>query len=391
MKTTLALCAVTGLSIAVACSAGGASTAYGGGPDSNATGGAPVFGSGGGAVIGTGAESSFGGSFGGSFGTPVGGPDTPDAACKAVTQKAEKALGGKADIIWVLDNSGSMATEAAGIQNNMNVFSSFITGTGIDVHVVAVSSGPGILPFVPPYGLCIAPPLGSGQPCPNDTNPPLYTHVVQEVDSHNALQQLMGTYPQWQGVIRPDSTKTFVVVSDDEANPAPTSAEFTTFFNQQFQGSKWRFSGVFCQTTGPANCAGAGVTYTALVSQTGGVWADMSNPDWTVVFKQLADAVVADARPVDCVWSVPPPPDGQKLDPDKVNVRFTPSSGTPETLYALDDKSACTDNLGGWYFDNRSAPTQVLACPSSCTRMQADQNAKVDVLFGCARTPPPLM
>ena len=37
----------------------------------------------------------------------------------------------------------------------------------------------------------------------------------------------------------------------------------------------------------------------------------------------------------------------------------------------------------GWYFDSNAAPTKVVLCPSSCSTVQADSAAKVDVLFGC--------
>jgi hypothetical protein len=372
--------------MSTACSAGGSA----GSPFSSATG--SVSGAGGGSVLlGAGGGGPL---LGGGGNTDPNIPDIPiplggDAACKAFSQKAEKRLGGKADIIWVLDNSGSMLTESQGVQNNMNTFSQFITSTGIDAHVVVVSTTAPLFGLVPPYGVCITPPLGSGKACPDDTNPPLFTHIMQEVDSHNALEQLMKTFPQWQSVIRPDATKTFVVVTDDQANPAPTTADFTTFFNQQFQGSTWRFSGVFCQTLGSANCSGAGTVYTELVNQTGGVWSDMGNPDWSGVFKQLGDAVVADARPVDCEWKIPPPPDGKQFDPEQVNVRYTPTSGTTQPIYGV-AQSECTDKFLGWHYDDPATPTRIIACPTTCPVIQGDVNAQVDVLFGCAKEHPPI-
>lgn len=384
-QTVLFLSVVTAVAALSGCSAGGASDGPGdlnGGAANGANGNAG--GQGGLLYGGTGSTSGGGDTSQGGLG-PIGRTDEPDGGCPRVVQKAEKRLGGKADIIWVIDNSGSMATEAAGIQQNMNFFSDFIVKTGIDVHVVAVASGPGLNIFgiqTPPYGICIAPPLGSGQACPNDTNPPLYTHILQEVDSHNALEQLMSTYPQWQAAIRPDSAKTFVVVSDDEANPTPTAADFRAFFDQNFAGSVWRFSGVFCKAAA-LNCANISVTYATLVDQTGGIYTDMANPDWNAVFQKLGEGIVADAKPVDCEWTIPPVPAGGTFNPDKVNVEYTPSTGAVETIYAVDDSTQCQDPLGGWFFDDNTNPTRVIACPASCTKMQADQGAQVDVVFGC--------
>lgn len=372
---------VLGVAGNAGCSAAGSTASNGPGGGSGSAGNA-----GGGSnnlpPLGDGASDGAGG------GITLGPPTdlNPDAACTSVSQKAEKRLGGKADIIWVLDNSGSMLTESGGVQQNMNFFSGFITSTGIDVHVVAVTSGPPLLNLIPPYGICVAPPLGSGKPCPDDSNPPLYTRVTPnggQVDSHNALDQLMTTYPQWQSVIRPDSVKTFVVVTDDEANPTPTAADFTTFWNQKWAGSTWRFSGVFCKTNAP-NCANISTTYASLVDQTGGIYSDMSAPDWNAVFQKLGAGIVADAKPVDCEWQIPPAPTGQTFDPGLVNVQFTPTSGIVETIYAVGAATDCQAATGGWYYDNPASPSHVLACPSSCTKMQADQNAQVDVSFGCA-------
>jgi hypothetical protein len=62
-------------------------------------------------------------------------------ACKAVVQQAEKQSG-KADLVFVLDNSGSRAQEVAAVQSNLNAFSSQIEASGIDVHVVVISAPP---------------------------------------------------------------------------------------------------------------------------------------------------------------------------------------------------------------------------------------------------------
>ncbi|MBM4364374.1 MAG: hypothetical protein FJ104_16975, partial [Deltaproteobacteria bacterium] len=228
-----------------------------------------------------------------------------------------------------------------------------------------------------------------------DSNPPPagnYLHVIQEVDSHNALQQLMGTYPQWQGMLRADATKTFVVVTDDEGNPVPTVDEFAAFFDQAFAGSLWRFSGIYCVPggIGGLNCSGTGAVYDTLVRRTGGVASDMSQPDWGTVFQQLGDAVIADARPVDCEWIIPPAPEGQAFAKDAVNVQFTGTAGLQKLYFAPGGAAGCSDQFLGWHYDNDQAPTKVVACPGTCPVLQADLSAKVEVLFGCPTEEPPI-
>lgn len=351
-----------------------------------------------GGLLGGGGTTGGGGVLPGSGGSGLGslpgnggagnGSGGKAGECPSVSQETEKVLGGKADIIWAIDTSGSMIEELAAVQNNMNAFSSFIIGTGIDVHVIAVAVAVKDFFGIPTPGLCIAPPLGSGGSCFNagDSNPPRYTHVDWMVNSHDALGVWISTYPQWQGAIRSDSTKTFVIVSDDEAEDV-LAPEFTQFFNNAWPGSTWRFSGIFCMSEPEnGNCAGIGNNYDQLVKQTGGVWADLAdpNPDWNAVFKQLGDAVVADAKPVDCAWKIPPPPTGMVFDKNKVNVEFTPTSGVKETFFYVKDVATCKDG-SSWYYDNEANPTTVLACPQACTKIQADQNAKINVAFGCER------
>src|SRR5262249_14945341 len=74
--------------------------------------------------------------------TSTADPTKPDAPCKETTQQAEKQEGGKADIIFVLDNSPSMGEEVSAVQANMNTFSQQIEASKIDAHVVVISSPP---------------------------------------------------------------------------------------------------------------------------------------------------------------------------------------------------------------------------------------------------------
>jgi hypothetical protein len=342
-------------------------------------------------------------------------------ACKAVVQQAEKQTG-KADIVFVLDNSGSMGQEVSAVQSNLNTFSQQIASSGIDVHVVVISALPGggmmggacVDPtgiaciFVPGLttgnlingnGVCVDPPLGTQGACPqgDDSNAATgFLHVKQAVDSHNALAMVEQTYSSWQQMLRPDAAKTFVVITDDESQVA--APDFTTWVNGQqlFQAGIWRFSGIFC-TMGSVNCANVGTTYQTLVTQTGGVAGNLGelsdgqvDGQFKAVFDSLAKAVVMDARPVDCQWGIPAPPDGQRLDPQAVNVRYSTGSAQSTTIYGVDGADKCTDMFGGWYYDNPATPTHVEACPQTCKLLQGDLSTRVEVLFGCARQTPPI-
>jgi hypothetical protein len=86
---------------------------------------------------------------------------------------------------------------------------------------------------------------------------------------------------------------------------------------------------------------------------------------------------------VGCQYTIPAPMMGQ-VDYGKVNVQYTPSNGPAQPIPNVANAAACNANTGGWYYDNNNAPTKILLCPASCTKVQADAGAKVDVLLGCA-------
>lgn len=406
--------AVAGLAAAVGCSASTGDPGNSG--PSNSGGAGTGTGTSGGSGLSSGSNGLSGGNTGGgTFANSLGGntntgtPGVPDGGCAGVQQQAEKQEGGRADVIIAVDSSGSMAEENNAVQVNMNQFSQFITSSGIDVHVVLVA-GEGMdwssIPFVGLFagsfsvkGICIDPPLGAAGACPDgdDTNLPTYMHWREVVDSHNALTQLQNTFSGWRGMLRPDAVKTFVVITDDEAQPADAPG-FENWANSQpeFASALWHFSGIFCVTNG-SNCANIGNTYHTLQQDTGGIAGDLAqfsggdiNAQFNDVFQQIANVLVAEAVPVDCEWGIPTPPEGEELDPAKVNVQYTNGAGVEKQLYALNDESECVAGTGGWYYDDPEKPARVVACPSSCDEMQADQNARVQVVFGCASEPPPL-
>jgi hypothetical protein len=357
-------------------------------------------------------------------GGPGPGPVGDGEECAGVVNRAEKRAGGKADIIFALDNSGSMLGEALAVQSNLNTFSQLIVDSQIDAHVVMISSGPPTPPpgcdpndpfacllagiiglvgtFVGPYGVCIEPPLGAPGACPDgdDSNPATgYLHVFEEVASRNALSKIQETYSRWQHMLRPDAAKTFVVITDDDNRAPPTIDEFTTWVDAQpvFASAIWRFSGVYCLTDG-SNCARAGEDYNILVPQTGGVAGNMANfsdqtinQEFAAVFNSLADAIIADAVPVDCEWIIPPPPPGESLDPNKVNVLYTSGTGGTQTIFGV-PAAECppASEFLGWYYDNPTHPQQVIACPETCAVLQGDDGAQIEVQFGCDREPPPI-
>ena len=97
------------------------------------------------------------------------------------------------------------------------------------------------------------------------------------------------------------------------------------------------------------------------------------------------------ATPLPCQWKIPPIQGaGQRFDPTKVNVQFTPPGAPAATQFGYVASPADCARVTGdaWYYDNANAPTQVIACPQTCNgTLKNSAGAQVEVLFGCARKP----
>ena len=71
------------------------------------------------------------------------------------------------------------------------------------------------------------------------------------------------------------------------------------------------------------------------------------------------------------------------LDPEKVQVIYTPSSGDAEEVPSISSFGACaTTPNGGWYYDDPLHPSKITVCPCTCARLQA---GRVDVRLGAGR------
>ncbi|MCA9626913.1 MAG: hypothetical protein KC766_04585 [Myxococcales bacterium] len=378
-----------GFLITLACSAGGAG---GSGVGTGGDGGSSSGGSSGNSGNGGSGADGFGGNLiGGTSNGGNGGSGLEDGGeCFAETKTASNTVR-PVDIIWALDNSGSMTAEAKEVQDNMNLFAGAILTQGIDVHVVVISESGPPGGFPPKNGVCIPSPLGSGT-CPADTNLPTYARIDDSVASSNSLDKLLEHYPTYKPVLRQNASKYFAVVTDD--NSAMSAQTFIDSVNNLDPGwfDSWRFFGVYC--TGSCSnafaCASTGTVYTELTNYSGTTPGDLcvGQSNFSGVFSALAKAVV-DGTQLDCQWEIPAPPPGQEFDSKKVNVKYTPSGGGgAQEIYYVPSAADCGAQ-GGWYYDNPQNPTKILVCPDTCDQLSGDLNGKVDIAFGCARVEVP--
>ena len=374
-------------------------------------------------------DADFDGGTIGSLGDATSGPPGvgADAACAAVTTEAQtEAL--PVDIIWMVDNSSSMAPAVAQVRAGLNDFAQSIAAKSLDYKVIMLSlRDPATTITVSGsarYPVCIAPPLAGDTSCGNG---PRFFQSSMDIKSTQPLEQLLGSMDQtsgyakgearggepWSQELRPKATKTIVIVTDDESRLSAT--DFETFpggpnpnntglvlppgvldpsRNGAFDG--YVFAALYgwgsatspstrCTYADGSSPPSAGPTYTSLVTKTNGPRAKICDgaAAWSPFFDAVAQAVVTSSK-MACDLAIPTPTSGV-LDPSKINVQIE-SGGTTTALPKVTGASACGTDLG-WYYDNDVAPTKVLLCPAACDAANAKVGAgkvgKIQVLFGC--------
>ncbi len=126
--------------------------------------------------------------------------------------------------------------------------------------------------------------------------------------------------------------------------------------------------------TAPANCSDTGPNYCHFDMTAYPTPADLAT--------HLSAALAAiKGQAIGCDYKIPPNPQGGSTNYTFVNVRYTPGDGSSPQDLIYDPTCAGA----GWHFDDPTTPQHILICPTSCTAMTADANAKLDVLFGCPR------
>ncbi len=397
-------------------SAGGASagtTSVGGAAGSSAGGSGQA-----GSSVTAGTSSGQSGS--GQAGQEADGGLDEDSAC--VAQSAEATLVKKpVDIILVIDNSGSMGGEIKAVQSNINNNLAKIIGdSGLDYRVILLSrhgsadNG---------QSVCISSPLSgtSCNPIPaQPVNTERFKHYSVEVGSKNSYDVILSTYVKkdefglattgWREWLRDDSVKVFVEITDDEPPTSGTStntaakfdaallklmpAKFGTADKRNYifhsiiglkahtpAGTPWLPTEAVQTATCGTGAVGPAAEYQKLSILTGGLrFPICDNNGFDVVFQTIAKGVVEGSK-ISCSFPIPTPPPGQIIEPSTIVVNYTPGAGGAGTSYKqVASLAACTPD--SFYIEQNSTIT---LCPAVCENVQADNKAKIGILYGCGK------
>ena len=94
---------------------------------------------------------------------------------------------------------------------------------------------------------------------------------------------------------------------------------------------------------------------------------------------------------LNCEWSLPLPPADQTLDLTKINVIFVDGNGEGTLIGKVESSAGCGSVEQAWYYDDATNPTKVLVCPQTCTWIQGDSEARIDVKVGCQTEVAPVL
>ncbi len=298
--------------------------------------------------------------------------DPPGAiieACELETEIHPSEVVRPADVIWVIDGSGSMDQERRTIRQNLNRFAASISGAGIDHRVIVIGQASEI---------DVPPPLGGSSSL---------LIVDRDVDSNAGLEVILDAYPQYQDFLRADSIKHIIAVTDDESRiDAVTFRARLSGLSSPGFGPVWVLHSIVAFGRIPVvGCVGItgtgsaiGQQYLDLSATTGGVVFSICERDWTPVFDTIANAIYRESA-LPCVFALPTPPPGAVLDPSRVDVSWQSAVSGSESIPRVPEPGAC--NGPGWYLD----ATSVVVCEATCQELRATSDGSVRLHVGCTR------
>lgn len=317
------------------------------------------------------------------------------------------------DVIFVLDNSGSMREEIESVEKNINTnFTQIMDEAGLDYRVIMLSKHGEGTSF--DSDICVAAPLSgtSCVPVPSQpANTDRFRHYDVEISSADSFQEVLSTYdradrhgfaPQgWSGWLRDDAFKVFIEISDDE----PESPDAQSFDQQLLSltpshmgtpGNRnyvWHsVVGIYPKTDAqapyfaneplqPLQCGTAekpGLEYQKLSLVTGGLRYPVCNFDnYDAVFRAAAIRTIEDAD-IDCSLRLPVAPAGQRVVMDQSALQLTDDSGNRRLVRQVADVSACVDD--GFYVTDRS----IELCPRLCAVVESLERGRLSVFSDCA-------
>ncbi|NCG21698.1 MAG: hypothetical protein GWP91_22000 [Rhodobacterales bacterium] len=223
----------------------------------------------------------------------------PNARPVPVTAQEDKLVQvqvPEVDILWIIDNSGSMANEQAALSLNFPIFMDFFLGSGLDYHIGSVStdmnkaSESGKLQSSGPYrfideatpnpevvfqGMAV---LGTGGSSNEQGRDAAYSAIAINPGNYN------------DGFYREDASLHMVAISDEEdhSNAIPLGEFINWLDTLKWSEDMVTFSSIVSPRPVCAGAAEPGDNYNAITQAIGGITAPICDEDgWGDVLEQL--------------------------------------------------------------------------------------------------------
>jgi hypothetical protein len=357
----------------------------------------------------------------------AGGEPGLGGACGTVSHETTLSKR-EADIIFVIDNSGSMSEEINAVEANINVnFAQIIGSSNVDYRVIMLTTH-----GVAPFDVCVAPPLSGTTNCaaaPVNV-PGQFYHYSLNIQSHDsvckALHSMYGAAPDdfgmapngWNDWLRPAAVKIWVEITDDsmacgfegttfdDGNDVQQGQQAAIAWDQKLLGMNHTQFGtpaernyLFYSIVGmPENgnmlpyednapvetgtCfsgEAAGTGYQWLSKGTGALrFPVCSFQSYDAVFNDIAAGVI-EVTAVPCEWDMPEPDFGEIYDYDTLDIGYTVNGmGEPQSFNRVDNESQCT--VGAYYVEPEH---HVVLCPQACDVVRADNEAELSANVWC--------
>jgi hypothetical protein len=247
-------------------------------------------------------------------GQPIGGGDQTGAGSsggKLVTRSTTFKLAkqsGLVDLVWVIDNSGSMANESDIVTRNLDGFVNRIKGKAglkmtliskagkggqsVNLSATAIAAGHSQINVeIDSNNAMTAAALAS---CSSGSNKSGSNGTICGVPSRSSFS---GTsFAKLSGALvnsfRKDAKRVYVFVTDDVATNV-TDQNFMTIVQKETAAKITAFGFVALAKVSGCNITKIGTPYINLANQTGGKTFEICAGDWSPHFDTLASSVVA--------------------------------------------------------------------------------------------------
>ncbi len=347
------------------------------------------------------ASGSSAGSLGASAGALGGGSGAVSSTPVTCASESRKGQVLPVDIFIMMDQSGSMTDEVTGPNGTMGMKWDFLKQAFTSFVEDPASAGIGIgIQYFPIPNIDDSSCDAGTYAVPNDPNAPQSgvgvaiallpgnaTAIVNSLSAHTpggqtpTVAALSGALQYAEGWAAQNPTHKVMVVFATDGDPHGCTNNTVGVAAAVAQMAATGVPPV------PTYVIGVGDSLKSLnqIADAGGTTAALIVSTGQDVAAQFLAAMneIRSSTSVPCVLSIPTS-DGGAVDFGKVNVVDSPADGgAPLSFLQVPSASSCDPAAGGWFYDNRAAPTTITLCPASCTMVTTDVAAQVDIQLGC--------